>query len=103
MSSSFVIPLSALFDRDGDILVEFNTERMFYAEPGYDFAGNRYTKRITTSLRHYIRVRGERFDVYPIFKKEEDGSETLESVTFMGFYATCVKLQQLLEISVDIN
>jgi hypothetical protein len=103
MSSSFVIPLSALFDQDGDILVEFGTERMFYAEPGYDFAGNTYTKRIMTALRHYIRVRGERFDVHPVFKKEEDGSETLDSVTFSGFHSTCVKLQELLEISVDID
>jgi len=103
MSASFMIPLSALFDKDGDSLVRWKAEQVFCPDHQYDFAGNPYVKRMQTSTVHSISVRGEWFEVHLILRKDTDGSEVLDAVSFSGFHGTCVQLQNLLDISVEIH
>ena len=102
MSSSFVIPLSALFDTDGDPLVRWNAQVSFYPEQAYDAVGNSKLRRIPTFTSYTIGVGGEEFEVWPQIEIEEDGVPVIKSVSFSGFYGTCQRLQSLLEISVEI-
>lgn len=102
MSASFMIPLSALFDEDGDSLVQWRAEQVFAPDRRYDFADKPYVHRMQTSTVHSISVRGEWFEVHLILRKDTDGSEVLDAASFSGFHGTCVHLQSLLEISVEI-
>jgi len=103
MSASFMIPLSALFDEDGDSLVRWKAEQVFCPDHRYDFADKPYVHRMQTSTVHSISVRDEWFEVHLILRKDTDGSEVLDAVSFSGFHGTCVHLQSLLEISVEIH
>ena len=103
MSASFVIPFSALFDEDGDLLVGWETEQKFAADHQYDFRGVLHVSRMTTCLVHHIKVQGELFEVGAVTEKDEDGMEVLTCISFSGFHATCVRLQELLGISVEIH
>ena len=103
MSSSFVIPFSALFDEDGDLLVGWETEQKFAPDHSYDFREVLHVSRMTTCLVHHIKVQGELFEVGVTTETDEDGMQVLTCVSFSGFHATCKRLQTLLDISVEID
>lgn len=104
MSSSFVIPLSALFSPAGECVVGWKTETVFYPDHGYDWLDNPIISRMNVVLVHTITVNGiNRFEVHPEFHTEADGSTSIRSVSFTGFKNTCKQLQDDLGITVDID
>lgn len=104
MSSSFVIPLSALFTSKGECVVGWKTETVFCPDYGYDGLDNPIISRMNVVLVHTITINGiNSFEVHPEFHTEANGSTSIRSVSFTGFKHTCKQLQDDLGITVDIE
>ena len=103
MSSSFVIPLSAIFDERGSLLVGWRTDIRLCPDHSYDAFDNPFVKRIVTCFVHEICVKGEWFEIDLVIEKDTDGTDVLKLISFSGFKSTCEYLQHLLGISVEIH
>lgn len=104
MSSSFIIPLEAVFTEDAELSVRYRTEQVFSPVFGYDAFGKRHIASIATNTVHSINAAGRWFEVYPMTVVDQlTGLTEVTGFSFSGFEQTCKDLQEGLGISVELD
>lgn len=103
MACSFAIPLSCIFSKTGELLVEYKTTQVFSPVIQSDFAGNQYIARMETHTIHEIGLDCGWFQVHPSFADMPNGTTMLTGFTFTGFKETCELLLKIFKLSLPYS